>query len=54
MRGRRGWTRGAVFVEQVVIVATVALGFAAAAIPLGKVLVEYHDAIELVFGLPIP
>ncbi|MCP4602004.1 MAG: hypothetical protein GY847_16055 [Proteobacteria bacterium] len=47
-------TSGSVYVEQVVLVSTVALGFAAAIIPLGAMLLNYHDMIEFVFGLPIP
>ncbi len=47
-------TRGSIYVEQVVLVVTVAIGFAAAVIPLGAMLLNYHAAIELVLGLPIP
>jgi hypothetical protein len=45
---------GATQVEQIVLVLTVALGFAAAAIPLGKILLDYHSAVEFVLALPIP
>lgn len=45
---------GTAMVEEVVLVATVAIGFAAAAIPLGKLLLDFHRAIEWVLWLPIP
>ncbi|MCP4677196.1 MAG: hypothetical protein GY854_17110 [Deltaproteobacteria bacterium] len=47
-------THGSVYVEQVVLVVTVAIGFAAAVIPLGAMLLDYHATIEFVLGLPIP
>ena len=46
--------RGSVYVEQIVLISTVAIGFVAAAVPLGIVLAKYHDLIELVLSLPIP
>ncbi len=45
---------GSVYVEQLVLVMTVALGFAAAALTLGPRLLAYHEAIEIVLSLPIP
>jgi hypothetical protein len=49
-----GRQRGAVQIEQLVLIATVALPFAAAAAPLGGLLLGYHQGIELVLALPIP
>lgn len=46
--------KGSVTTEQVVLVATVAVGFVTAAIPIGKMLLDYHELVELVLGLPIP
>jgi hypothetical protein len=45
---------GTAQVEEVVLVVTVAIGFAAAALPLGGQLLDYHLAIEWVLWLPIP
>ena len=47
-------TGGASYVEQVVLVATVAVGVCAAMIPLGVKLLDYHTLIETVLGWPIP
>ena len=47
-------TRGSVSTEQVVLVATVAIGFVSAAIPIGNALLNYHEAIEFILGLPVP
>jgi Flp pilus assembly pilin Flp len=47
-------TKGSVSTEQVVLVATLAVGFVTAAVPLGKMLLDYHELIEFVLGLPIP
>ena len=52
--GRTVAQRGATQLEQLVLIATVALGFAAAAVPLGGLLLGYHEGIELVLALPIP
>jgi Flp pilus assembly pilin Flp len=46
--------QGATQVEHLILVITVALGFAAAAVPLGALLLGYHEGIELVLGLPVP
>ncbi|MDD5306921.1 MAG: hypothetical protein PHU25_06320 [Deltaproteobacteria bacterium] len=46
--------RGVAQIEELVLVATVALTFAAAAIPLGALLLDYHAGIEAVLALPIP
>ena len=46
--------RGVTSVEQIVLVVTVALGFAAAVVPLGSLLAGYHEAVEYVLWLPIP
>ena len=46
--------RGAIYVEQVVLVALVAVGCAAAAVPLLALLVGYHRGVELVLALPVP
>jgi hypothetical protein len=59
MRGserRAGWRRdkGTASVEYLVILATVAISFAAAAVPLGALLLDYHRLIERVLSLPIP
>ena len=53
-RRRVAGERGATQVEQLVLIATVALAFAAAAGPLGGLLLGYHAGIELVLALPIP
>lgn len=56
-RGTAGAWRteaGASSVEHVVLVAAVALGFAAASVPLGAALLAYHGLIEAVLSLPIP
>ena len=45
---------GTAQVEHVVIVLTVAIAFAAAAVPLGALLLQYHRQIESVLALPIP
>ena len=47
-------TRGATYVEQVVLVSTVAIGFAAGIILLGRRLLDYHTTIEFILALPIP
>lgn len=41
-------------VEYLVLLATVAIGFAAACAPLGALLLDYHWAIEIVLQLPVP
>ena len=46
--------RGTTQVEQLVLVSTVAIGFAVAVILLGKRLLNYHGDIERVLALPIP
>ncbi len=45
---------GSVQVEQIVLVGTVAIGFATAVVGLGSLLLSYHQAIEFVLVLPIP
>ena len=45
---------GAVQVEQIVLIATVAVGFAAATAPLLGLLVGLSRGIEIVLSLPIP
>ena len=40
--------------EHVVLVIAVALGAAAAAVPLGALLLGYHGQIERVLSLPVP
>ncbi len=47
-------TRGATYVEQVVLISTVAIGFAAGVILLGHRLLDYHTTIEFILALPIP
>ncbi|MDJ0763235.1 MAG: hypothetical protein QNJ97_09630 [Myxococcota bacterium] len=47
-------SRGTTSVEELVLLATVAIGFAAGVIPLGTMLLEYHGIIECILGLPIP
>ena len=46
--------KGVTSVEQIVLVVTVAIGFAAAVVPLGSLLAGYHEAVEYVLWLPIP
>ena len=46
--------RGATSVEHIVLVVTVAVGFAAATVPLGSLLAAYHEVVEYVLWLPIP
>ncbi len=46
--------RGVTSVEQIVLVVTVAIVFAAAVVPLGSLLAGYHEAVEYVLWLPIP
>jgi hypothetical protein len=46
--------RGAVYLEQLVLIGLVAIGFSAAAVTLGPLLLGYHMGIELVLSLPIP
>ncbi len=46
--------RGATQIEHLILVITVAIGFAAAAVPLGALLLGYHDGIEFVLALPVP
>jgi hypothetical protein len=41
-------------VEHLVLVVTVAVAFAAASVPLGAMLVSYHQLIERVLSLPVP
>ncbi len=45
---------GVTQVEYIVLVATVAIGFAAATIPLGALLLDYHWTIEFVLLMPVP
>jgi hypothetical protein len=45
---------GQAHVEQIVLVLTVAIGFAAGVIWLGSRLLNYHKTIETVLALPIP
>ena len=47
-------TEGAVQVEQMVLVASVAIAFAAGVMVLCKMLFSYHQAIEFTLSLPIP
>ena len=47
-------TKGQTYVEQVVLVSTVAIGFAAGVVLLGSLLLDYHKTIESVLALPIP
>jgi len=47
-------TKGGAAVEQLVLVAAVAMAFAAGAAVLGRMLLQYHGAIERVLALPIP
>jgi hypothetical protein len=51
--GKRG-ASGTAQVEHVVLVLAVAISFAAAAVPLGALLLAYHRQIERVLSLPIP
>ena len=46
--------RGTAGVEEIVLLATVAIGFAAASVPLGSLLLEYHQLIEWTLSLPVP
>jgi hypothetical protein len=46
--------RGTASVEQLVILATVAIAFAAAMLSLGPALLDYHSGIEFILSLPIP
>ena len=46
--------KGVTSVEQIVLVVMVAIGFAAAVVPLGSLLAGYHEAVEYVLWLPIP
>ena len=46
--------RGATQVEQLVLVFSVAIGFAAAMIVLGNRLFNYYNTIERILALPIP
>jgi hypothetical protein len=50
---RRGQL-GTAQIEQLVLIVTVAVGFASAAVPLGSLLFQYHRSIEIVLALPIP
>jgi len=45
---------GSTQIEQLILIVTVAIGFAAAAIPLGALLLGYHEGIEFVLALPVP
>lgn len=45
---------GTVYVEEVVLLTLVAVGFAAATMVLGPALLDYHAGIELVLSSPIP
>ncbi len=45
---------GTTTVEAVVLVLTVAIGFAAAVIPLGSLLSAYHQAVEYMLWMPVP
>ncbi len=45
---------GTAQIEQLVLIVTVAVGFASAAVPLGSLLFAYHRSIEIVLALPIP
>ncbi|MBN2527231.1 MAG: hypothetical protein JXR76_12625 [Deltaproteobacteria bacterium] len=45
---------GTAQVEEIVLLATVALVFAAATLVLGPALLNYHAGIETVLALPIP
>ena len=52
---RRPWaSAGSVSVEQVVLVAAVAIVSVAALIPVGAMLFNYHCTIEFISALPIP
>jgi len=53
-RERRYARAGVAQVEYIVLVATVAIGFAAATVPLGALLLDYHWTIEFVLLLPVP
>ena len=46
--------KGVTSVEQIILVVTVAIGFAAAVVPLGSLLAGYHQAVEYVLWMPIP
>ena len=45
---------GVAQLEALVLVVTVAIGFAGAAAVLGPLLLHYHETIELTLSLPIP
>jgi Flp pilus assembly pilin Flp len=45
---------GSVYVEEVVLLTLVALGFALATSVLGPALMKYHAGIELVLSFPVP
>ena len=45
---------GTAQVEEIVLIATVAIAFAAASVPLGSLLLGYHQIIEYVLLLPVP
>ncbi|MBN2343617.1 MAG: hypothetical protein JXX29_19410 [Deltaproteobacteria bacterium] len=45
---------GSVQVEQLVLLAMVAIGFSAATVTLGPVLMSYHYGIEFLLSLPVP
>ncbi len=46
--------QGTAQVEELVLIVTVVIGFVAATIPLGSLLLSYCEGIELVLALPIP
>jgi len=51
---KTGESSGTAQLEQVVLIVAVAIGFAAAAVPLGALLLGYHRGIEIVLALPVP
>jgi len=46
--------KGTASVEEIVVLSTVAIGVAAATIPLGALLLNYHKAVEYILMMPIP
>ncbi len=45
---------GTATVEETIILVTVAVGFGAAIMAVGPMLLEYHNTIEFVLSLPVP
>ncbi|MBN2801487.1 MAG: hypothetical protein JXR91_00180 [Deltaproteobacteria bacterium] len=47
-------SKGTASVEEIIILMAVAVGFSAAMVAVGPMLLNYHSGIEFVLSLPVP